>query len=153
MDNGLTGLLGLCRRAGKAELGEEPVAAAALSHKARVILLASDAAGNTCRKAESLGQQGNAPVLTLPLSKAELGGVLGRASCAVVALTDMGLAATVVQKLSQTDQPRYGAVAETLGKKAAKQDRRRREQRAKEKARQNQSRKPWAPPPAEGKKT
>lgn len=153
MDNGLTGLLGLCRRAGKAELGEDPVAAAALSHKARVILLASDAAGNTCRKAESLGQQGNAPVLTLPLSKAELGGVLGRASCAVVALTDMGLAATVVQKLSQADQPRYGAVAETLGKKAAKQDRRRREQRAKEKARQNQSRKPWAPPPAEGKKT
>lgn len=153
MDNGLTGLLGLCRRAGKAELGEEPTAAAALGHKARVILLASDAADNTRRKAESLGQQGNAPVLTLPLTKAELGGALGRASCAVVALTDMGLAATAVQKLSQADPERYGAAAETLGKKAAKQDRRRREQRVKEKARQAKSRKPWAAPPAEGRKT
>ena len=47
MDNGLTGLMGLAKRAGKAELGEEPAAAAALSHKARVLLVAKDAADNT----------------------------------------------------------------------------------------------------------
>lgn len=153
MDNGLTGLLGLARRAGKAELGEESVATAALGHKARVILVASDAADNTRRKVESLGQQGNAPVLELPLTKEELGGALGRVSCAVLALTDMGLAATAVQKLSQADPARYGELAQTLGQKAAKQDRRRKEQRAKEKARQAQQRKSWAaPPPAQGKK-
>jgi len=152
MDNGLTGLLGLAKRAGKAELGEEPAAAAALSHKARVLLVAKDAADNTRQKAERLGQQGNAPVLELPLTKEELGRALGRSSCAVLALTDMGLATTAVQKLSQADPDRYGGIAETMGRKAAKQDRRRREQRAKEKARQAQSRKPWAPPSAEGKK-
>ena len=153
MDNGLTGLLGLARRAGKAELGEESAAAAILGHKARVILVASDAADNTRRKIENLAGQGSAPVLPLPLTKTELGFALGRASCAVVALTDMGLAAAAVQKLSALDSTAYGDAAQALGKKAAKQDRRRKEQRAKEKARQAQSRKPWAAPPKEGKKT
>ena len=114
--------------------------------------MAKDAAGNTRQKAERLGQQGNAPVLELPLTKEELGGAMGRGACAVLALTDMGLAAAVVQKLSLSDPSRYGDVAEALGRKAAKQDRRRREQRSKEKARQALGRKPWAPPPAEGRK-
>ncbi len=153
MDNGLTGLLGLARRAGKAELGEESVTTAILCHKARVILLASDAADNTRRKIGSLAGQGNAPVLALPLTKAELGGALGRAACAVVALTDMGLAAAAAEKLSRLDPQLYGDAAQALGSKAAKQDRRRREQRAREKARQAQGRKPWAAPPKEGRQT
>lgn len=153
MDNGLTGLLGLARRAGKAELGEESVAAAILSHKARVILVASDAADNTRRKIENLAGQGSAPVLLLPLTKAELGGALGRGSCAVTALTDMGLAAAAAKKLSALEPGAYDDAARALDKKALKQDRRRKEQRAKEKARQAQSRKPWAAPPKEGKKT
>lgn len=147
MDNGLTGLLGLCRRAGKAALGEEPVITAALGHKARVILVASDAAQNTREKIERVAQSGNAPVLSVPLTKGELGFAFGRASCAVAALTDMGMTAAVVKKLSQLDPEAYGDTAEALGKKAAKQDRRRKEQRAKEKARQAQGRKPWAAPP------
>lgn len=153
MDNGLTGLLGLARRAGKAELGEESVATAILNHKARVILVASDAADNTRRKIEALAGQGNAPVLPLPLTKAELGGALGRGSCAVAALTDMGLAAAAVKKLSALDPQTYGDAAQALGQKAAKQDRRRKEQRSREKARQAQRRKPWAAPPKEGKST
>lgn len=152
MDNGLAGLLGLCRRAGKAALGEEPVITAVLGHKARVVLVASDAAENTRTKMERVGEQNNATVLSIPLTKAELGFAFGRASCAVAALTDMGMTAAVVKKLSQLDPETYGDTAEAMGKKAAKQDRRRREQRAKEKARQAQSRKPWvAPPSGEGR--
>ena len=51
MDNGLIGLLGLARKAGKAEVGEESVSIAAKAHKARLILLASDEIGRaSCRE-------------------------------------------------------------------------------------------------------
>jgi len=64
MDDGLTGLIGLARKAGKAEVGEEPVTAAATAHKARLILLSSDAAENTAKRARRLGESGNCPVIT-----------------------------------------------------------------------------------------
>ena len=71
MDNGLIGLIGLARKAGKAEVGEESVSIAAKAHKARLILLASDAGEHTRRHGERLGEQGNCPALPLPLTKAD----------------------------------------------------------------------------------
>ena len=141
MDDGLTGLIGLARKAGKAEVGEEPVTAAATAHKARLILLSS-----TAKRARRLGESGNCPVITPGLTKAQLGAALGRSSCALVALTDVGFAASVVKKLSARDPETYGAVAERLSHKAEKTQRRRKEQRQREKAAQARARKPWAPP-------
>ena len=74
MDNGILGLIGLARKAGKVEVGEEAVSIAARNHKARAIFFASDAAENTLRRRESLGNQGNCPSLILPVNKTELGG-------------------------------------------------------------------------------
>ena len=133
MDNGLTGLIGLCRKAGKVEVGEEPVSIAARTHKARLILFAADAADNTRRRGDSLAQTGNCPALTLPLTKAELGGAVGRESCAVLALTDVGLAAAVTKKLTALDPAAYGDAAEALERKAQKALRRRREKSSQEK--------------------
>ena len=147
MDDGLTGLIGLARKAGKAEVGEESVAAAATAHKSRLILLSSDAAENTAKRAHRLGESGNCPVVTLPLSKAELGAALGRGSCAVMALTDVGLAAGVMKKLSARDPEAYAGVTQHMEHKAEKTLRRRKAQRQKEKAAQARGRKPWAAPP------
>ena len=47
-------LLGLARKAGRLEIGEEPVGAVCRSRQARLVLLASDAAPNTCRRAPAL---------------------------------------------------------------------------------------------------
>ena len=127
MDNGLTGLIGLARKAGKVEVGEEPVSIAARTHKARLILFAADAAENTRRRGDSLGRTGNCPALTLPLTKAELGGAVGRESCALLAITDVGLAATITKKLTALDSTAYGDAAEHLERKAQKAIRRRRE--------------------------
>ena len=44
-------LLGLALRAGRLAVGEEPVGAACRGHKAYLLLLASDAADNTIRRA------------------------------------------------------------------------------------------------------
>lgn len=104
-------LLGLAFRGGRLAVGEEPAALAAKAGQARLLLTASDAAGNTLRRAEHLAEEGHCLHLTLPFSKAELGGALGRGSAAVAALTDTGLAAAVAERLAQADPERYGEAA------------------------------------------
>ena len=136
----ISGLIGLARKAGKVEVGEEAVSIAARHHKARVILFASDAADNTLRRQESLAQLGSCPTVRLPLTKAELGGCVGRGACALLAITDIGLAAAVLKKLPQEE---YGDMTGRLERRAEKTYRRRKAQR--EKAKAQAKGKPWAP--------
>lgn len=97
-------LLGLARRGGNLVLGEEPVSDVCQQHKARVVFLAADAGDTICRRGARMAENGNAPLVTLPWSKAELGNALGRAACAIAALTDQGLASTVLTRLAQQDE-------------------------------------------------
>ena len=141
-------LLGLARKAGRLEIGEEPVGAVCRARQAKLVLLASDSAPNTFRRAAHFGQAGNALWLELPFSKLELGLALGRGPCAMLALTDVGFAASLVQKLSLRDPQRYGPAAEQLRDKAARALQRQKEKRQHEKNLQAGKRKPWAVPPA-----
>ena len=109
--NNVLSLLGLALRGGRLVVGEEPAALAAKAGQARLLLTSSDAAGNTLRRAEHLAEEGHCLHLTLPFSKAELGGALGRGSAAIAALTDTGLAAAVAERLAQADPERYGEAA------------------------------------------
>ena len=95
------GLLGLARKAGKLELGEEPVGAACRGRQARLVLLAADAAENTAAKAQRLAKAANARCVRIPSNKEELGNALGRSSCAVLALTDEGFAKALCRKLEE----------------------------------------------------
>lgn len=104
-------LLGLALRGGRLAVGEEPAALAAKAGQARLLLTASDAAGNTLRRAEHLAEEGHCLHLTLPFTKAELGGALGRGSAAIAALTDLGLAAAAAERLALLDPERYGEAA------------------------------------------
>ncbi len=140
-------LIGLARKAGRLEVGEEPVGAACRSRQAKLVLLAGDAAAGTARRAAHFGQTGNVLWLTLPFTKAELGGALGRSSCAMAAVTDAGLAASLAGKLAAADPEAYGPAAQQLDKKAAKAAQRRRERVAYEKNLQRGGKKPWSPPP------
>ena len=99
MDNVLH-LLGIARKAGRVEVGEEPVGASARARQARLILVASDAADNSARRAAHFAQAGKAPWFRVPYTKGELGGTVGRASCAMLALTDVGLAAALLARLA-----------------------------------------------------
>lgn len=109
--NNVLSLLGLALRGGRLAVGEEPAALAAKAGQARLLLTSSDAAGNTLRRAEHLAEEGHCLHLTLPFSKVELGGALGRGSAAIAALTDTGLAAAVAERLAQADPERYGEAA------------------------------------------
>ena len=96
-------LLGLAFRAGRLAVGEEPVGAVCRAHKAYLLLLAHDAADNTIRRAHHFCQAGKTVCLTIPFSKDELGSCLGRTSCAMLAVSDVGFAAAVAEKLAQAD--------------------------------------------------
>ena len=140
-------LLGLARKAGKLEIGEEPVGAAARARHAKVILLADNAAPNSCRRAAHFAQSGNVLCLPLPHTKEELGMALGRGSCAMLALLDNGLAAAVVKRLAQQDPERYETAAQILSTAAQRTLDRQRELRRHPEKLKKQARKPWAPPP------
>lgn len=140
-------LLGLARKAARLEIGEEPVGAACRARQAKLVLVAGDAAPNTCRRAAHFGEAGNVLWLSLPQTKEELGFALGRGSVAMLALTDIGFAASVVKKLAAANPEKYAAAAASLDTKAAKALQRQKEQRQHEKNLREGKRKPWAPPP------
>ena len=126
-------LLGLALRGGRLVMGEEPVEAVARAKDARVLLLAADAADNTRRRVEHFADAGACLWLRVPFTKEELGRQLGRTSVAVVAITDVGLASAVVNKLAQLDTETYSEAAERLELKAKRAAERRAEQQAHEK--------------------
>lgn len=142
-------LLGLAKKAGKLEIGEEPVGAVCRARHARVVLLAKDAAPNTCRRAAHFGQAGNVLWLQLPHTKDELGFQLGRSSCAMLAVTDFGFAAAIGDKLAAMDPDRYGPAAQQLRQKSDRALQRQKEKRQHEKNVQMGKKKPWAAPPKE----
>ena len=140
-------LLGLSKKSGRLEAGEEPVGAACRARQAKLVLIAGDAAANTFRRAAHFGEAGNVLWLSLPQSKQELGFVLGRNSVAMLALTDIGIASAVVKKLAAMDAEKYGDAARLLDAKAAKALQRQKEQRQHKKNLREGKRKPWVAPP------
>ncbi len=140
-------LLGIARKAGRVEVGEEPVGAAARARQAKVILTAADGADNSLRRAAHFAEAGNIPCLPTPYRKGELGGAVGRSACTMVALTDVGLASAIAQKLAAADPERWGESAAQLKLQAGKALQRQKEQRTHEKKLQRKQQKPWAPPP------
>lgn len=121
-------MLGLAKKAGRVEIGEEPVGAAARAKKARVILVAQDAGPSSQRRAFSFAEAGACLCLTVPADKDALGRALGRTSVAMCAVTEIGFAGAVVKKLAAMDPERYGAAAAQLDGKAKRAMERRAEQ-------------------------
>ena len=121
-------MLGLAKKAGRVEIGEEPVGAAARARKARVILVAQDAGPSSQRRAFSFAETGACLCLAVPADKDALGRALGRTSVAMCAVTEIGFAGAVVKKLAAMDPERYGAAAAQLDGKAQRAMERRAEQ-------------------------
>lgn len=115
MDKAL-GFLGLCKKAGALLTGEDGVSGAARSGKAALIMTASDTAGNTTKKALNLSVWEEVPHVRLPWDKDTLGELLDKRVCAILAVTDRGLAAAFAEKLA-AQYPEYGETAALLWEK------------------------------------
>jgi len=129
MDKALN-YLALARKAGLAELGEEPVGVAAKAGHARLVLVASDASDHTWRRAKSYVAGTNQQLLRLPYTKDEMGSSVGRTSLAIAASTDVGMAASLAAALGD---PAHKAVLEALQEQAQKAKQRQKERKAHEK--------------------
>lgn len=141
MNSNLLGMLGLARRGGMLSVGEEPALEAAQQKRARLLLLASDAADNTERRIRRFAESGSCLWIRVPFTKAELGSEVGRASCAILAVTDIGLAAAIARRLADKDAARYGETAAKLDLKAKRAAERKAERPGPEKKRTCASRK------------
>ena len=150
MTEHILSMLGLALKAGRVEVGEEPVGAAARAKKARVIFVAQDAAPSSVRRAQSFARTGSTLCVTLPAGKDTLGSSLGRTSVAMCAVTDIGFAESLVKKLAALDSETYQDAADTLAVKAKRARERKEEQLRHEKnLRQGKRRVHAAKPPEE----
>ena len=110
--------LALARKAGLAELGEEPVGAATRALHGHLVVVASDASDHTWRRAKSFVAGTNQQCLRLPYTKNEMGMAIGRQELAIAAITDAKLALSLVQALEQPEK--HKDIIEVLSDKAAK---------------------------------
>ena len=114
MDKALN-YLSLARKAGRIELGEEPVGAVARANKARLILVASDAGDHTWRRAKSFTAGTEQICMKVPFTKDQLGEAIGRTALAMAAFTDPALALAFVKALG--DPEKHKEALESLDKR------------------------------------
>ena len=117
MDRALN-YMGLARKAGLIELGEEPVGAVARARKARLVVVAQDATDHTWRRAKSFVAGSEQICVKIPYTKDQLGQAVGRSELALAAFTDPALALAFLKVLAQPD--RYRAELESLEKLSAR---------------------------------
>ncbi len=120
--------LAMARKAGLAELGEEPVGGAARAGKAHLILVAADSSDHTWRRAKSYAAGTSQQCIRLPHSKDEMGMAIGRQELAMAAITDAALALALVNALP--DQTKYAEAADALNQKVQRQKQRKKEAQA-----------------------
>ena len=93
------GLLGLARKAGKLQTGEETVGSLLLQKRARLTILAGDAGSAVARKMRGLAEGTRQRVLEVSYDKLTLGAALGRQSVSVAAFADVSMALAFVKAL------------------------------------------------------
>lgn len=130
MDKALN-YLSLARKAGRIELGEEPVGAAARAKKARLVLVASDAGDHSWRRAKSFVAGTEQICLKVPFTKDQLGEAIGRTSLAMAAFTDPALALAFVKALGEAEK--YKDALESLDKRTQRIRQRQKEAKTHEK--------------------
>ena len=130
MDKALN-YLALARKAGRIELGEEPVGAVARAKKARLVLVAQDATDHTWRRAKSFVSGSEQICLKVPYTKNQLGQAVGRTELALAAFTDPAMALAFVKSFDQPE--RYKAELENLENRTKRIRQRQQEAKAHEK--------------------
>lgn len=95
------GLLGLARKAGKLQTGEETVSVMLAEKHARLTVLANDAGEVVTRKIRGLAEGSRQRILRIPYDKLSLGTALGRPSVSVAAFADVSLALAFVKALPE----------------------------------------------------
>lgn len=127
MDKALN-YLALARKAGRIELGEESVGAAARAQHARLVIVAQDASDHTRRRAMSFVAGTEQLCIRVPFTKDQLGQSIGRTSLAIAAFTDPALAQAFLKALDQPET--YQKELDSLSRRTARIQQRQKEAKA-----------------------
>ena len=130
MDKALN-YMALARKAGRIELGEEPVGGAARGGKAYLVAVAMDAGDHTWRRAKSFVAGTKQVAVKIPFSKDDMGMAIGRTSLAIGAFTDPAMALAFLKALPQ--QEKYSEELEALESRTQRVRQRQQEAKAHEK--------------------
>ena len=116
----LLNLIGLAQKAGRLAVGEEPTGAAARARDARLILVAADAAENSVRRVRHFADAGQCLWCRIGADKDALGRAVGRSSCAMLAVMDIGfaeaIATSALPKRRKSSRSRPGAPPSGAGR-------------------------------------
>ncbi len=98
MNDKLTGLLGIARRAGHILIGFDAVRAALLAGRAQLVLLAADCSEKTDKELHFAAKDTHCPLIRVTADKATLAGALGlQKPIAAVAVDDRGFATAMLK--------------------------------------------------------
>ena len=92
----LTGILSICRKAGKIEIGFAKVKEALPTGKVKGVITTSDISPKSFKEVQFYCQKHQVPVCPVPLTIESLGGAIGR-KAAVAAILDAGFYDRIVQ--------------------------------------------------------
>lgn len=127
MDDKTLGLLGLMRRAGAIQAGEDNSSAAVHGGKGRLLLLASDINENAMRRAEGYVFGHRTLLVPMPYTGAQLASALGMQGCSMAAVTDIGFANALMKNLCALDAEKYAALASEMEQRFDKAERRKKQ--------------------------
>lgn len=111
--------MGLMRKAGKLEPGEDRTGDAIKEGRARVVLLSSDISDNARGRVERQLQGRRALLVQLPYTRDDIESITG-VSCGAAAVTDFGFAEAFLSALAADDPVKYGDVSVEMKRRADK---------------------------------
>jgi len=100
--NKFLGLLSLSMKAGKLAIGEGRAEDAVRGGKASLIILSTDASGNTQKKFSDMGSYRNIPVIRT-VDRRTLGRTIGREFAVVMAVTEDGFSKRLLEMFDNAD--------------------------------------------------
>ena len=96
-ENDVAGALGLAQKAGKVSSGDLGVKEALSGGKAKLVVIATDAAPNTVKELKFQAERAAVPVIFC-MQRTKLGLCIGKAPRAAVAVLDNGFAGLIMKK-------------------------------------------------------
>ena len=99
--------LGIARKSGGMETGEDNSSGLVKAGKARVLLVASDTSDGAKRRAEGYVYETGTILVEVPFTKDEIAGITGKSGCSMAAITDLGLAGAFLKALADENPEKY----------------------------------------------
>ena len=106
--------LGIARKSGGMETGEDNSSGLVKAGKARVLIVASDTSDGAKRRAEGYVYETGTLYVEVPFTKEEISAISGKSGCSMAAITDLGLAAAFLKALVQEHGEKYSEAYERI---------------------------------------